>query len=433
MNYVNIINLIFLIISTLFTIYIFHFLFFGISGVVHKRKYPKSEEKCRYGIIIPCKDEENVVSRLIQSIKSSNYPQDKLDIFVIAHNCIDKTAEIAKSLGAKVIVCNDKSSDTLGKAYNYAFKHIDNITSYDGFIFLNADNTVEKDYFDKLNDAFIYYKKKDTISTFRHSLNIDKGVLPAAYGLYFGTSCLLCFSGRNNFNVSGRITGCGFVVPASDLVNGWNYLSVTEDVEFSADHILNNKHIRYCDEATFYDEQPRKLKLMWNQRLRWAKGQNIISRKYFFKLLKALFLKEHKNKMSLYVSMTFHSLPTLVVIFMTLTQALLLLLSPIFGISIYDAFLYWNPDVNWFTNIFASFNTGFLFILLRNIAFFFIGSYLTATGVLIAGRKKYKGHKISNIIFAYLLFPLFLGLQFPLDLVAMFKKVKWQKIPHGVD
>ena len=432
MNYVTVINIIFLIIGTLFSIYLFHFVVFAISGLVHKKRYPKVEEKCRYGIIVSAKDEENVIGRLINSIRDADYPQDKLDVFVIAHNCKDKTGEIAQSLGAIVIVDNNKEENTLGQAYHYAFKHIENISSYDGFIFFNADNTVSKDYFDKLNDAFVYYDKKDAISTFRSSLNANDGILPAVYGYYFGASCSLAFSGRNNLNVSGRVTGCGFVVPSYQLINGWNFTSITEDIEYSANTVLNGKKIRFCYDATFYDEQPNSVKTMWFQRLRWAKGQHIISKRYFPKLFSALFSRKHKNKLTLFVTMSFHSYIVVVTTFIAILQIVALLLSPLFNVSLYDAFLFWNANESWFHNMFYSLNTGYLFSYAKAVVLFIVYSYITALFVLISAHEKFKDYRLSKKIFGFLFFPLFLALQFPLDIVGLFKKeVKWEKIPHG--
>ena len=431
MNYVSIVNLVFFIISCLLSIYLFHFVFFAICGIIHKKKFPKTEEKCRYGVMISAKDEENVIPRLINSIRSTDYPQDKLDIFIIAHNCQDKTAEVAKSLGANVIVYNDENARTLGLAYQYAFKQI-NIKEYDAFIILNADNVVSKDYFDKFNDAFVACGKDKVLTSFRHSLNIKDGVLPAIYGYYFATSCLLSFSGRENFNVSSRITGCGYAIPVRLLENGWNYTSITEDIEFSADNTLNGEVIHYCDDAIFYDEQPRKLKTMWFQRLRWAKGQNIVSRKYFPKFFKALFSKNIKNRMSIYAALTFNSFIPLLFFFLFVIQIIFLLLSPLFGVSLQEAFLYWNHEKSWYGNMFMSFNTGALFTIAKSGVTYFISAYLTVTAVLLASRGKYKGQAKLPLIFGFILYPFFLLLQIPLDLSVLFlKEVKWTKIPHG--
>ena len=432
MNYVEIINLIFSIIGALFALYLLHFVFFAISGLIRHKTYPKTEEKCRYLVLCSAKNEENVIGRLIHSIREADYPQEKLDILIVAHNCTDRTAEIASSLGAKVIIDDNEEEKTLGCAYKYAFEHFGSLSSYDGVIVFNADNTVAKDYFEKLNDAFVYYGKKDAVTTFRHSLNMNEGILPAIYCYYFSTSCLLAFSGRNNFGLSGRITGCGFLLPASHLENGWKYVSITEDIEYSADAVLRGETIRFCYDATFYDEQPTKFKTMWFQRLRWIKGQQIVSAMYFGKLFKALFAKDRKNKASLFISLTFHSYVVLVTTILFLIQIVFLLLSPLFGVSLQDAFFYWNGGANIFQNLFLSCQTGMLFGFAKGVVFFILTSYLAGLAVLIAGRAKYKGYRVMKKILAFIVFPLFLALAFPLEWTSLAtRKVEWKRITHG--
>lgn len=433
MNYVAVINLIFLIISLLLSLYTFQFLFFAIVGVFRKRRFPHYKEKCRYGVLISAKDEENVIPRLINSIRSAKYPQDKLDIIIIAHNCSDKTAEVARSLGANVIECHDPKSNTLGKAYNYAFKQI-NIKDYDGFVVLNADNVVDKNFFEKMNDAFVYLNKNETIVSFRHTLNIKDGVMPALYSYYFGTTCILGYAGRENFNVSCRITGCGFLIPTRMVENGWNYLGITEDIEYSGNTILKGNTIHYCDEAIFYDEQPCDVKTMWFQRLRWAKGQFLGCKEFFPKMFKALFKKENKNKISLFVAMTFNSFLPLIMFFLFVLQFALLLLSPLFGISLQEAFLHWDYNLNWFQNLFMSLNLGGLFLMARSLISSTLIIYLMAMGVLLGSNGKWKNQRKLPMLFAFILFPLFIFCQIPLDLCAMLlPNVKWRKIPHGVN
>ena len=432
MNYVSIVNLIFFIISTLVSVYLLHFAIFAIISLIRKRKFPKVEERCRYGILVSAKDEENVIPRLINSIRNANYPQEKLDIFIIAHNCKDKTADVAKSLGANVIVYNDEKARTLGLAYQYAFKHI-NIKDYDGFIVLNADNEVKNDYFERLNEAFVYHKKDCVIDSFRLASNVKDGVMPALYAYYFAAGCSLSFIGRECYDICCRVTGCGFVVPTRLLENGWNYTSITEDIEFSAGQVLNGETIRYCDDAVFYDEQPLDFKTMWFQRLRWAKGQNITSRKYFGKLLKAIFDKNKKNKMSLYAALTFNSFVPLLFFSLFIFQNVILLFSPLAGISLQETFLYWNAEQNWFQNLFMSFNTGALFGIAKSFVWLLLGSYLTAVMTLIATRGKLKGQATLPMIGGFILFPLFLFVQVPLDIASIFiRDLKWKKIPHGV-
>ena len=431
MNYVEIINVIFTIIGGLLTLYFFHFVFFAIVGPFHKNRFPAQEKKLRYGIIISCKDEENVIGRLIRSIREADYPQEKLTIFVIAHNCSDHTAEIAASLGAKVIVDNNKEENTLGQAYHYAFPRIKDRLEYDGFFLFNADNTVRKDYFQKMNDAFLHYGGKAAITSFRSALNMNQGALPSAYGLYFGIDMMLAFQGRETFGVNSRMTGCGFLIPSYQVKDGWDFQCITEDLEYGAAMALKGERIRFCREAVFYDEQPTKLRTMWYQRLRWSKGTHIVSQRYFIPLLKALFHKG-RHKMSIYVSLTLHSEIILLSLALMLLQIGLLLISPLFGVTLYDAFLYWNAEAGFWGNMFASFQTGALFTLAKGLATFVLTALIVGFISYIAGYDNYKEFKKSTMFRGWLLLPLFFALQYVIDVRTLFgKSIGWVKIAHG--
>ena len=152
-NYLKIVNYVFLGIFTFLSLLVLHFIIVGIFGLFGNKKYPTSTKKGRYGCIIPARNEENTVADLIKSIRKSDYPQDKLDIFVVAHNCTDKTAEVARAAGAIVYEYNNPNECTMGFAFKALFKFIEknyNTQSYDGFFLFNADNIVAENYFTKM-------------------------------------------------------------------------------------------------------------------------------------------------------------------------------------------------------------------------------------------------------------------------------------------
>ena len=79
-----------------------HFVVFALVGIFKRKRFASTDQKLRYGVIIPTRNEEAVVSALIDSIKRADYPKEKISIFVVAHNCTDKTAEVARASGATV-------------------------------------------------------------------------------------------------------------------------------------------------------------------------------------------------------------------------------------------------------------------------------------------------------------------------------------------
>lgn len=124
MNYIKIVNTVAFVAFVIFTLLYLHFFFFAVVGFFKKKKYPKTDRKLRYGAIIPARNEEAVVGNLIDSIRRNRYPQDKLDVFVIAHNCTDQTARVAREHGAIVYEYNNPEECTMGYAFRYLFDRI---------------------------------------------------------------------------------------------------------------------------------------------------------------------------------------------------------------------------------------------------------------------------------------------------------------------
>lgn len=87
---------------------------------------PKDARLNKYAVIIAARNEELVIGELIKSIRKQNYPQEYVDIFVIADNCTDKTADVAKRVGA--IVRERFNNHKIGKGYalDFMFKIINN-------------------------------------------------------------------------------------------------------------------------------------------------------------------------------------------------------------------------------------------------------------------------------------------------------------------
>ena len=108
-------------------------LFFWIKP----RKYPKAEKQHRFGIIIPARNEEEVIGDTIRTLFKQNYPRELFDVFVVAHNCTDNTAQRAREAGAIVFEHND--DDPKHKRVSYALQHgfrkiIAEYDNYDAFI-----------------------------------------------------------------------------------------------------------------------------------------------------------------------------------------------------------------------------------------------------------------------------------------------------------
>ena len=420
MGYLEIVAIVFIAIGGILGLMLLHYLIFTVIGIVAKKKFPEAEVKLKYGVIIGARNEELVIGGLLDSINNADYPKDKLQVFVVAHNCTDATAQIARSKGATVYEYNNPEERTVGFAYKYLVDKINEdwgSENYDGFFIINADNRVTKDYFNKMNDAFVATDKKHIITSYRNSSNFSDNYMSCLYGLYFIASCRYESRGRTVCGSSTRVSGTGYVFNSELLKGGWNYVTLTEDWEFSADTIAHGHKIIYCDEAEFFDEQPTTVKVMLRQRLRWARGHMLVFFTRFKALMKSLFKPRKKggsNKFSVYDFST-SILPLGVIGVVTgIIHLVFIALCPLFG---YDAAIVWK----WYGIIFAA---GFA------ISYFF--AVLSGILLIMLERKRMPKVGFFTKVAAVLLWPFFLLLNVYLDIVALFvKNLESKAIPHG--
>ena len=132
----------------------YQFIYIFVPFLKGGRRY-KARRMYRYAVLIPARNEEKVIPHLIASIKGQNYPQELVDIFVIADNCTDNTAQVAKESGAfRVIERQNKKQIGKGYALDYALNIIKEDypnNEYEGYFVFDADNLLEPDYFSKIN------------------------------------------------------------------------------------------------------------------------------------------------------------------------------------------------------------------------------------------------------------------------------------------
>jgi len=101
--------------------------FFGVSIYGWRKKKDKSGEvsPCkRFAAVIAAHNEELVIAHIIDSLLEQNYPRELFDIFVIADNCTDATAAVARKHGALVYERHDTENTGKGHALEWMFRKI---------------------------------------------------------------------------------------------------------------------------------------------------------------------------------------------------------------------------------------------------------------------------------------------------------------------
>ena len=417
MRTINTINSILYIALTV--LYFYQFIYIVIALIGDKKKKLDTYEAKKlhkFAFIIAARNEQAVIGNLINSIKQQNYPAELIDVIVVADNCTDDTAQIAREHGA---ICYERFNNMLvGKGYalDYCFNKIveqfGDYTAYDGYFIFDADNVIDKNYVKEMNKVFD--RGYNVITSYRNSKNYDTNWITSGYSLWFIREAKYLNNPRMMLKTSCAVSGTGFLVNSSIIKknNGWKFNLLTEDIQFSVVNILEGEKIGYCESAMFYDEQPTTFKQSWNQRMRWSKGFYQVMFRYGRELI-AMMFKKREMFVSCYD------------MFMTLAPATLLSIGCILLNLIFLA--YGATDVHMLRRIlpgtlgsiaFAGVN---FYLLMFSIGFI---TLVTEWIKILAPANK----KIKSLF----TFPLFMITYVPISLVALVKKVEWKPIAHSI-
>ena len=402
MDYVYILREALVWIITIFWLY--QILVSVCSLVKLKEKPLKTNKNHKFMAIIPAHNEEAVVGNLIESLKNQDYKKEDYDIYVIADNCTDRTARIARESGAIVYERYDETKKTKGYALDWFLQQkIKENAPYDAICIFDADNIVDKNFLKAMNKKLC--QGEEVVQGYRDIKNPTDNWITAGYALFYWTMHRMYHLARYNIGLSPLLNGTGFMVKF-DVVkpNGWETETLTEDIEFSLKQIIQGRKLGWATDAIVYDEQPTSFKQSWSQRSRWTVGHMQCLKVYTGQLYKAV--KKHKTLMNfdglLYIAGT---TPMLVLTF---------------GIILLNCIMYAAQAMS-----------AWLFIV--NILNYLIPTLLfpifTALFVMILEKKP-----IKPMIKGLLCYPAFMGTWIIINLKCLFKReTTWEKIDHVRD
>lgn len=432
---------------------------YKLTGIFATRKFSRAQKNHRYAVLVAARNEETVIGKLIESISLQDYPAELVKIFVVADNCTDNTATVARNAGA---ICYERFNDekrTKGFALQYLVECIAKdygIEAYEGYFIFDADNLLKRDYISRMNDAFDAGEK--IVTSYRNTKNFDDNWISASYAIHWLRTIRNEHRARSLFRLATRIQGTGFLFSNELIKNGWNYTGLTEDRAFCADAVAQGYKISYNNEAEFYDEQPVDIKTAMRQRIRWAKGHlqafTETGGKLFIHIFKTngaanAFASDDLPWYSRFfnnIRLRFMSFDMLTVVFpRSLTLALkkfvvflfrvILIFSTgrIFGIGFAPKFLQWILSLLKI-EITASSDfealvwlTAFTFAWTINT---YLKGILTAAYVYFMERRRIKRIKWYRKLWFCITFPIFDILGKISLVIALFIRVEWKPIPH---
>lgn len=392
------------LLSFFLIIYAGYYLLISIFALKLAKPLESFLPKNKFAIIIAARNEAQVIGNLISSLKKQDYPSDRYEIFVIPNNCTDHTRAVALNSGATVLDCKERVN-TKGQVLSFAIdQFLKHRQDFDAFCIFDADNLIDPNFLKEMNNALC--SGYQAAQGYRESKNPNDSVISSCYSIYYYNMNRLYNHARSIIGLSAVVNGTGFMVSANAIrkLGGWNTVTMTEDLEFTALCALNGIRIHWVPKAIIYDEQPLTFLQSWNQRKRWSFGMQQCLSKYAKPLLTNFISR--KNIVSFDVLLMFLATHIQVLGFISF---LLTILLTIFKIH-YNLF----PQTDLTFKLFISLDTSYL------------TSVMITMVVLILERKSLLKFT-KGILFTWF----FLISWIPINCIALFSKtIDWKPIPH---
>jgi cellulose synthase/poly-beta-1,6-N-acetylglucosamine synthase-like glycosyltransferase len=233
-----------------------------------------------FSIVVPVKNEEKVIGRLLDALSKLNYPVEKREIIIVEDGSTDGTLDICINYAkahADVKILRKPSSNGKPSALNYGLKH----AKGEIVAIFDADNVPDanalmavREYFE---DPAVAAVQGKTLS-----LNSKENMLTQFISYEEAVWCEAYLRGKDVLNLFVHLKGsCQFMRrDVLDKLEGFDEAVLSEDMEISARLTENNYKIRYASDVVAWQESPSNLKTLFKQRTRWFRGTMEVAFKY---------------------------------------------------------------------------------------------------------------------------------------------------------
>lgn len=249
--------------------------FFAVLAVLDPPpRLPSAVATTRFCVLIPAHNEQAGLPATIEAARAFDYPKEKFRILVLADNCTDGTAQVAREAGVEVVERNDQLLTGKGEAVRWVLAN--HVRNDEALLICDADSRPAADYLRWMDRGL--QRGYGAAQGFNGTAN------PEASGL----AALATITGgmKNGLHYRGK-TAAGLPAP---LMNGltlaartwrrhpWRAFSVAEDFETYLHLVEEGVPIRFVPEAKILSIKLGSFRDAASQRERWSGGQSGLAR-----------------------------------------------------------------------------------------------------------------------------------------------------------
>jgi len=261
---------------------IFSYWFVILAALYHKltsrEQFDSVSEYPSMTVVVPAYNEEGYVSRTIASLLEADYPEGKKQIVVVDDGSTDDTYEEAQQYESDTVTVVSKENGGKYSALNYGLLFSDT----EIIVTVDADSIVETA---ALRDIVAPFEADPDVGAVasnvkifnRDSLVTNCQTLEYVFGINIYRRVF------DHFAAVSVVPGClgAYRRTALDDVNAYDPHTLTEDFDTTVKVLKQGYKVRFS-EAVVYTEAPDTWKDLYNQRLRWYRGNIMTMKKHLF-------------------------------------------------------------------------------------------------------------------------------------------------------
>lgn len=223
-----------------------------------------------FAILIPAHNEESILGLLLGSLSALAFPKDQYAVYVVADNCTDATAELARTTGwVRVYERFDQDKRGKGHALKWLLQKLEEEQLiYDAYVFLDADSVVEPTFLQVMNRELM--QGAQALQACYTVLNITESPSTALRWVALTLMNYVRPLGRSGLGFSSTLTGNGMCFSRALLLrHPWQAFSLIEDYHYYLTLVEHGERIRYVPEAVVRSQMPTTFAQMRTQDIRW--------------------------------------------------------------------------------------------------------------------------------------------------------------------
>lgn len=223
-----------------------------------------------FAILIPAHNEEAVLGTLLTSLAQLDYPENQYTIFVVADNCTDNTANLARGFDrTSVYERFDEIKRGKGYALNWLWQKLEeDHLSFDAYVVLDADSVVVPTFLQSMAGQLA--QGRQAMQARYTVLNISDSPGTALRLIALTLINHVRPLGRNALGGSSTLTGNGMCLSRTLLMRyPWQAYSLSEDYQYYLTLVEHGERVQYVPDAVVRAQMPRTFAQMRTQDIRW--------------------------------------------------------------------------------------------------------------------------------------------------------------------